>query len=49
MGHDHVGVLVELDPLDHRLVTHAQQTTPYPDSEHPVLLPTFRTFDSPGT
>jgi len=47
MSDDRVSVLVELDPLDHRLVTHAQQTTPYPDSEHPVLLPMFWTLDKP--
>ena len=39
MSDDGIRVLVEPDPLDHRLVTHAQHATPYPAPEHPVLLP----------
>ncbi len=47
VGDHGISVLVELDLLDHDLVAHAQQTTPYFDSEHPVLLRTFWTLDKP--
>jgi len=38
MGDHRVGLLVELDPFDHRAVIDAEQPTPYRDTEHPVLL-----------
>jgi hypothetical protein len=38
MNDDRVGLIVELDPLNHGSVIAAEQPTPYLDAQHPVLL-----------
>jgi hypothetical protein len=49
MGDHRVGILVELHPLDHRAVVHSEQSTPYPDTKHPVLLLRLEPSDSSET
>jgi len=49
VGHYRVGLLVELDLLDHRAVIDTQHPTPYLDTQHPVLLLHPKPSDSPET
>jgi hypothetical protein len=49
VGDHRVGVLVELDPLDHGAIAHAEQATPYLDAQHPVLLLSSEAVRSPET
>ena len=44
MSDQNLGILVEIDPFDHRARVKAQQPTPYLDGQHPVS-PCSRTFE----